>query len=123
VVGKLDHRFILALERIATASVRPDLTIFLDIPAEAGLLRISKRRKGEPADRFEAEGIQFHSELRNAFRDIAKAEPERCVSVNALAPEDEVAAAIWSEVETRLLGGAPKKSRRTHRKQTTETRA
>jgi dTMP kinase len=123
VVGKLDHRFILALERIATASVRPDLTIFLDIPAEAGLLRISKRRKGEPADRFEAEGIQFHSELRNAFRDIAKAEPERCVSVNGLAPEDEVAAAIWSEVEARLLGGAPKKPRRTHRKQTTEPRA
>jgi dTMP kinase len=123
VLGKLDRRFILALERIAIANVRPDLTVFLDIPAEAGLLRISNRRKGEPADRFEAEGIQFHSDLRNAFREIAKAEPERCATVNALAPEDEVAATIWSEVETRLLGGAPKKLRRGRRKQVTEKRA
>ncbi|MEA2861757.1 MAG: dTMP kinase [Methylobacteriaceae bacterium] len=123
VLGKLDRRFILALERIAIAHVRPDLTIFLDIPAEAGLLRISNRRKGEPADRFEAEGIQFHNDLRNAFREIARAEPERCVSVNGLAPEDQVAAAVWSEVETRLLGDAALKPRRTRRKQVTEKRA
>jgi dTMP kinase len=121
-LGKLDERFILALERIAIANVRPDLTILLDIPAEAGLLRISNRRMGKPADRFEAEGIQFHSDLRNAFREIAKAEPERWVTVNALAPEDEVAAAIWSEVETRLLGEAPNTSRRTRRKKGMEKR-
>jgi dTMP kinase len=123
VVGKLDRRFILALERIVIAHVRPDLTVFLDIPAEAGLLRIANRRKGEPADRFEAEGIQFHNDLRNAFREIARAEPERCVSVNGLAPEDQVAAAVWSEVETRLLGDAALKPRRTRRKQVTEKRA
>ena len=122
-LGKLDCRLILELERVAIANVRPDLTIFLDIPPEAGLLRVSKRRNGEPADRFEAEGIEFHSDLRKAFRDIATAEPERCVMVNALAPEDDVAAAIWREVETRLLESAPKKARRTRRKQTAEERA
>jgi dTMP kinase len=122
-LGKLDSRFILELERIAIANARPDLTIFLDIPPEAGLLRVSKRRNGEPADRFEAEGIEFHVALRKAFRDIAKAEPERCIVVNALAPEDDVAAAIWREVETRLLEQGPKKARRARRKQGTEERA
>jgi dTMP kinase len=116
-LGKLDRRFILQLERIAITNARPDLTIFLDIPPEAGLLRVSKRRDGNPADRFESEGIEFHATLRNAFRDIARAEPERCAIVNALAPEDDVADAIWREVETRLLGEAPKKSRRARRKQ------
>src|SRR5947209_18197369 len=43
-LGKLDTRFILELERVAVANARPDLTIFLDIPPEAGLLRVSKRR-------------------------------------------------------------------------------
>jgi dTMP kinase len=123
ILGKLDRRFILALERIAIANARPDLTIFLDIPPEAGLLRVSKRRNGQPADRFEAEGIEFHANLRNAFREIAKAEPERCVIVSALAPEDEVAAAIWREVETRLLAGTPQKAPRARRKQRAEERA
>ena len=122
-LGKLDSRLILELERIAIANARPDLTIFLDIPPEAGLLRVSQRRNGEPADRFEAEGIAFHAELRKAFRDIAQAEPERCLIVNALAPEDEVAAAIWRGVETRLLENAPKKPRRTRRKEAAEERA
>ncbi len=116
-VGKLDQRFILELERISIGSTRPDLTIFLDIPPEAGLLRIFQRRKGEPPDRFESEGMEFHASLRSAFGEIATAEPERCVVVNALAPEDDVADAIWREVEARLLDEAPKRPRRTRRKQ------
>lgn len=122
-LGKLDDRFILELERIAVANARPDLTIILDIPPEAGLLRVSKRRNGQPPDRFEAEGIEFHAALRQAFRAIANAEPERCVMVSALAPEDDVAEAIWREVETRLLEGASKKPRRAGRKQKAEERA
>lgn len=122
-LGNLEQRFILELERVAIANARPDLTVFLDIPPEAGLLRVSKRRNGEPADRFEAEGIEFHTALRKAFRDIAKAEPERCVIIHALAPEDDVAAAIWREIETRLLEEAPKKPRRARRKQAAQERA
>ena len=122
-LGKLDRRLILELERIAVANARPDLTIFLDIPPEAGLLRVSKRRNGEPADRFEAEGIEFHAELRKAFRDIAKEEPQRCAIVNALAPEDDVAAAIWREVEKRLLQEGSSKPRRARRRRDAEERA
>jgi dTMP kinase len=122
-LGKLDRRLILALERIAITNTRPDLTIFLDIPSEAGLLRVSKRRNGQPPDRFEAEGIEFHANLRKAFLDIAGAEPARCVVVNALAPEDDVAASVWREVETRLLERAPKKPRRPRHKERAAERA
>ena len=121
-LGKLDPRFILELERISIGRTRPDLTIFLDIPPEAGLLRISKRRNGDPADRFESEGMEFHTALRKAFGEIARAEPERCVTVNALAPEDEVAEVIWREVETRVLEEVSKRPRRTRRKPKSEER-
>jgi dTMP kinase len=122
-LGKLDQRFIRELERVAIANARPDVTIFLDIPPEAGLLRVSNRRNGQPADRFEAEGIEFHTALRKAFREIAKAEPQRCAIVNALAPEGEVSAAIWQEVEKRLLQDGSSKPRRARRKQRAEERA
>ena len=122
-LGKLDRRLILELERVAVANARPDLTIFLDIPPEAGLLRVSNRRNGEPADRFEAEGIEFHAHLRTAFRDIAKEEPQRCAIVDALAPEDDVAAAIWREVEKRLLQEGSRKPRRARRRQSAGDRA
>ncbi|MBV8849588.1 MAG: dTMP kinase [Methylobacteriaceae bacterium] len=122
-LGKLDSRLILELERIAIGNARPDLTIFLDIPPEAGLLRVSKRRNGKAADRFEAEGLAFHTDLRKAFREIAKTEPKRCVIVNALAPENDVAAAIWRAVETRLLQTTAKRPRRARRKEAAEERA
>jgi dTMP kinase len=122
-LGKLDDRFVRELERIAIAAAQPDLTIFLDIPCEAGLLRVSRRRNGEPADRFEAEGIEFHAKLRKAFLDIAAAEPERCVVVNALAPEEDVAAAIWGEVKRRLLDDHPRRPHRSRRRQKVEERA
>ena len=55
-----------------------------------------------PADRFESEGLPFHQTLRRAFLDIAAAEPSRCVVIDADRSEDDVAAAIWSAVESRL---------------------
>ena len=55
-----------------------------------------------PADRFESEGYLFHQTLRRAFLDIAASEPDRCAIIDADRNEQEVAAAIWSIVETRL---------------------
>ena len=102
VAGDLSAGFIARLEKVAVGSNRPDLTIILDIPADAGLERAEARRGSTSADRFEAEGLEFHETLRRAFLDIAAAEPKRCVVVDALKSEEEVAEAIWSAVEERL---------------------
>ncbi len=40
--------------------------------------------------------------LRRAFLDIAAAEPQRCAVIDAMKSEEDVAAAVWSAVETRL---------------------
>jgi dTMP kinase len=108
VAGDLPPAFIARLEEVVVGLNRPDLTLILDIPAEAGLERAQVRRGTGSADRFETEGLEFHDTLRRAFLDIAAAEPERCVVVDALKSEEEVAEAIWSAVEERLDPAAAK---------------
>jgi dTMP kinase len=101
--GNLPPDFIATLERLTVGATRPDLTLILDLAPEVGLERASKRRGGkEGADRFESEGLAFHQTLRRAFLDIAAAEPRRCAVIDASKRENEVAAGIWSAVETRL---------------------
>jgi dTMP kinase len=111
-LGNLDPRFMRELERVTVGDTRPNLTIILDVPAATGLARAAARRASGPVDRFEAENESFHAALRQCFLDIAAAEPERCVVIDATQPPDAVEAAIWSKVSERLaavglLGSAP----------------
>ncbi len=93
------------LERIVVADSEPDLTVILDLDPAVGLARARARaiERGEQApDRFEAADLDFHRRLRDAFLAIARAEPRRCIVVDATAAEDEVAGVIWRLVEARL---------------------
>jgi dTMP kinase len=79
---------------------RPDLTLVFDLPASEGLARVTKR--GEATTRFEARDETYHEGLRQAYLEIARAEPERCVVIDARPSPDAVAEAVWSAVEARL---------------------
>lgn len=96
--GPMD--LIAALEAAVLEGVRPDLTLILDLPAEAGLARAAGRKGIET--RFETKGVAFHQKLREAFLAIAKAEPERCVIIDAQPPIEDVEAAICAAVSGRL---------------------
>jgi dTMP kinase len=101
--SNLPPGFIASLERMTVGSNQPDLTLILDLSPEVGLKRAAERRQGrERADRFESEGLPFHETLRQAFLDIAAAEPRRCLVIDAGGSEEDVATAIWSAVEMRL---------------------
>ncbi len=100
--GNVPEALIAWLERIAVGPNKPDLTLILDIPPEAGLARAATRRGQGGADRFETQGPAFHETLRRSFLAIAAAEPKRCAVIDALKSEEEVAADIWSVVEARL---------------------
>jgi dTMP kinase len=101
--GKLDPALIASLERVAIGDVRPDLTLILDLTVEKGMARAAARLgEGEKKDRFEREGAAFHETLRQAFLDIARAEPGRCAIIDADRPPQEVAQAIWACVRERL---------------------
>jgi dTMP kinase len=91
------------LEATVVGPTRPDLTLILDLPVEAGLARAASRGGGE--ERFERKGHAFHQRLREAFLDIAAAEPQRCLVLDASAPPERVAEAVWTAVEARLQPG------------------
>jgi len=92
-----------ALEETVLEGLRPDLTLILDLPEETGLARAAARGAGE--GRFEAKDLAFHRRLRQAFRDIAAREAQRCVLIDASLGPEEVAADIWRAANSRLALG------------------
>jgi len=102
ILGQVDQRLIKGLERVSIGDLAPDLTLVLDVPVELGLERVKLRRGQAKPDRFEAENVEFHQELRQAYLAIAAEEPERCVVIDASGPKEAVARTIWSAVGSRL---------------------
>ncbi len=89
----LDEAMIRALDRAATAGLRPDLTILLDIDAAAGLARARGRNRSrglETEARFENEELAFHERVRQGYLVLARAEPGRFRVVNAAKTPDEI---------------------------------
>jgi dTMP kinase len=104
--GRLGHvapAFLDAMERVTIGDLKPDLTFILDVPVEVGMQRAARRRGTVAPDRFEAENPGFHQELREAYRQIAAAEPERCVLIDANADLNTVAASIWNALRDRFF--------------------
>jgi dTMP kinase len=96
--GQIEPAFLDMLERIAIGPTRPHLTLILDLPPHLGIARANLRRGADKIDRFESEALSFHEHLRQTFRAIAQAEPDRCCLIDASATEAEVAASIWSKI-------------------------
>jgi dTMP kinase len=102
-LGNVAPAVLNAMERVTIGDLKPDLTIILDVPVEVGLQRAAARRGTGAPDRFEAEDIKFHQQLRDAYRQIAAAEPQRCILIDANADTAAVAAAVWAAVRDRLF--------------------
>jgi dTMP kinase len=101
-LGQVDPLLLGGLHRVTVGTLKPDLTFILDVPAEVGLERASKRRGEAGADRFEGESLEFHEKLRDAYLHLAASEPNRCVLIDARDPQAAVAARIWDTVAKRL---------------------
>ena len=94
---------LMALERLYDVAVgvfRPDLTLILDLPVDAGLARAAARRGAET--RYESLPRTFHERVREGFLTIARNEPERCVVIDASQDVDAVATSIGRVVAERL---------------------
>ncbi|GEO83354.1 dTMP kinase [Ciceribacter naphthalenivorans] len=107
VTGNLEATFIDALERIAVNGVVPDLTLVLDLPAAAGLERARGRLAADESadavpDRFEREEVDTHEKRRQAFLDIAAAQPERCRVIDANRTVGEIAESVAEQVRPLL---------------------
>lgn len=93
----LDVAEVEAVARWATHDLRPHLTVVLDLAPEAGLGRFDER------DRIEGQSLEFHERVRQGFLDLAAADPDHYVVLDARAPIEEIAAAIQERIVP-LLG-------------------
>ncbi len=94
----LDLEMVRYVNNVATSSLKPDLTILLDSPIEAGLAR----KKVANQDRFEREKLSFHQRVRDGYLKLATSEPERWLVVDATQSKEQIAEIIWHKVR-RLL--------------------
>lgn len=85
----------------ATESLLPDLTILLDL--HEGQDRLADRTK---YDRLESAGDDFHARVREAYLELAAAEPGRFVVIDAREPIESIALAIRERVEPLLPSSA-----------------
>jgi dTMP kinase len=85
----------------ATGGLVPDLTVVLDIDPVIGLARLTN------PDRLEAEPLAYHQRVREAFLQLAAAEPHRYVVLDASDRPEAIALAIANRVDLALRDGRP----------------
>ena len=90
------------LNQITVGTLKPDLTILLDLDAKVGIERAKSRQSGE-LDRIENESLAFFEAVRNGYLELAKKEPERFKTIDGLLSVDAIKAIIWDTVETKFL--------------------
>jgi dTMP kinase len=80
------------IARWATADLRPHLTVVLDLEPEHGLGRFAER------DRIEGESVEFHQRVRKGFVEMAAADPDHYLVLDARADVDEIADRVHAAV-------------------------
>ncbi|MFF1574001.1 dTMP kinase [Leifsonia sp. NPDC058292] len=80
----------------AAEGLLPDLTILLDLDETTARARLDTSRTRY--DRLEAEKAEFHARVRAAYLDLAAAEPERFLVIDAARPAEQIA----EEIRARL---------------------
>ena len=95
----LNKSIITRLEDMVQNELRPDLTIILDLDPETGMERAAKRGS---LDRFEQEHLEFFNKVRAVYLEIARAEPRRCVIVDASSPIETVQANLRTIIQSKL---------------------
>lgn len=95
-ISEVEH-----IARWATSSLRPHLTIVLDIDPAIGHARF------EGADRIEAEPLEFHQRVRTHFLELAQQDPQHYLVVGGGGTPDEIHAEIRTAVEPWLGQAKP----------------
>lgn len=78
----------------ASQYLKPDMTLFFDIPVELGLTRamerISRIVDSHAEDRFEREDVEFHRRVREGYRVLIKKDPARFRVIDASKDVEQV---------------------------------
>lgn len=88
----LDAAQVRRISEWATDGLWPHLTVLLDVDPALAVER--REQNGGRADRLEAEAREFHRAVREGFRALAAADPDRYLVLDAARPVDELHADI-----------------------------
>ena len=96
----LDKDELRRLLNFATGGLKPDLTLLFDISAEAGLKR--RLSNHDEWNRMDDYALQFHERVRGGFLELAAADPERWVVIDADRDPDVIHAEVLDIVKRKL---------------------
>lgn len=88
----------------ATGGLVPDLTLLLDVDSEIGLRR--RKTGGGEWNRLDAYQLELHQRVRAGYLEMAKAEPQRWVLIDASQPPDVVQSALRQVILDRIASQA-----------------
>jgi len=99
---ELDH--VKTVIEFAVGATKPDLTLFLHVPAEVSAERLRSRQATLPfvRDRIEEADQKFFERVAHGFGVIATTEPQRVKFINGALPAEIVCAKIWDLVQPML---------------------
>jgi dTMP kinase len=96
---KLDREMVGRLNAFAVGDCVPDITFVLDVDAATAASRMQTPRK---ADRMEQQSAEFYERVRQAYRELAKREPNRVVLIDGSRNADEIENQIWETLCSRF---------------------
>jgi dTMP kinase len=88
-----------SIVQFATGGLKPDLTLLLDMDVQVGLQR---RARGGDWNRLDAYDLAFYQRVRQGYLEMAHAETDRWVIIDAGPPPDQVQASLRAVVLARL---------------------
>jgi dTMP kinase len=91
-----------AIVQFATGGLKPDLTLLLDVDIEVGLKR---KLDASEWNRLDAYDLDFHRRVRQGYHEMALADPQRWVVIDAEQPPEAVQAALQEVIFKRLKIG------------------
>lgn len=102
--GRLGDDAILALHSFGSEGLRPDLTLLLTASPKETARRLEER-DGGGSDAIGGRTAEFHASVDEAFRDLARREPERFAVVEGVGSPQEVHLRVMEAVAPLLGGG------------------
>lgn len=102
----MDIQLLKNLNAQATGGLSPDITFLMDLKVSDSQARIEHRKKrnhrSKKVDRFESETIAFHERIREVYLQLAKAEPERFLVLNAIEKPQVIFQKMIDHIEKRM---------------------
>ena len=89
------------INQFATEGIEPDVTLYIDVPAEVGIQRIHANLDEREYNRLDQEKLAFHEKVRAGYLQLAKANPDRIVVVDGTMNREEVAEACYHIIKNR----------------------